>query len=65
MNIWAPANKQHEKATVLMFIYGGGFTEGASSVAFYDGTPLVAKNKDVIVATFKRDFFQKDHCKIL
>ncbi|KAJ5368869.1 MFS transporter [Penicillium cataractarum] len=42
------SNLKQEKATVLMFIYGGGFTEGASSVAFYDGMELVANNKDVI-----------------
>lgn len=59
VNIWAPSNnhrgnrKADKKAAVMMFIHGGGFTTGAASVAFYDGTNLVQNNDNVIVVTFK------------
>ncbi|KAF5858115.1 hypothetical protein ETB97_004881 [Aspergillus alliaceus] len=55
INIWAPAashKKQSGKAAVMMFTYGGAFTQGGTAVAFYDGTNLVEDNEDIIVVTF-------------
>ncbi|KAL4917341.1 Alpha/Beta hydrolase protein [Aspergillus aurantiobrunneus] len=53
VNIWASSGRnRREKATVMLFIHGGGFSEGAGSVGFYDGTNLVRDNEDVVVVTF-------------
>ncbi|KAK4861826.1 hypothetical protein LT330_003861 [Penicillium expansum] len=57
MNIWAPSveNRGHggfEKAAVMMFIHGGSYDTGATSVAYYDGTNLVENNDNLIVVTF-------------
>ncbi|KAJ5950156.1 uncharacterized protein N7479_008569 [Penicillium vulpinum] len=56
MNIWAPSIKHRSyrglhKGAVMMFIHGGSYSSGGSSVAYYDGTNLV-QNHDVIVVTF-------------
>lgn len=58
MNIWAPSveNRGHggfEKAAVMMFIHGGSYDTGATSVAYYDGTNLVENHDNLIVVTFK------------
>ncbi|KAE8327297.1 Alpha/Beta hydrolase protein [Aspergillus sergii] len=53
INIWAPkSKKQNGKAAVMMFIYGGGFTQGGTAIPFYDGTNLVEDHQDVVVVTF-------------
>lgn len=37
----------------MMFIHGGSYDTGGSSVAYYDGTNLVQNHDDLIVVTFK------------
>ncbi|KAL3471520.1 carboxylesterase family protein [Aspergillus californicus] len=58
LNIWVPS-RQHarlsgrsKKAAVLMFIHGGAFVGGSSSIPFYDGAPFVRDNGNVIIVTF-------------
>ncbi|CAP92638.1 Pc13g15690 [Penicillium rubens Wisconsin 54-1255] len=56
MNIWAPSiehrgNGEVHKAAVMMFIHGGSYDTGGSSVAYYDGTNLVQDHDDLIVVT--------------
>lgn len=54
LNIWAPSVRRGlRKAAVMMFIYGGSYGTGGSSVASYDGTNLVQNHEDLIVVTFK------------
>ncbi|KAL2223035.1 carboxylesterase family protein [Thermoascus aurantiacus ATCC 26904] len=61
VNIWAPGerhpgnskkNNSKEKATVMMYIYGGGFNQGGTALTFYDGTNLVKDNENVVFVTF-------------
>ncbi|KAK6819249.1 hypothetical protein RU639_008242 [Aspergillus parasiticus] len=53
INIWAPKSKKvNGKSAVMMFIYGGGFTQGGTAIPFYDGTNLVEDHQDVVVVTF-------------
>src|SRR5262249_34728265 len=40
LNIWTPAASTSEHLPVMVWIYGGGFTAGASSYPLYDGTHL-------------------------
>ncbi|KNG89845.1 carboxylesterase family protein [Aspergillus nomiae NRRL 13137] len=53
INIWTPqTKKENGKLAVMMFIYGGGFTQGGSAIPFYDGTNLVEDHQDIVVVTF-------------
>jgi para-nitrobenzyl esterase len=45
LNVWAPVNAS--KTAVLVFIYGGGFTQGNG--AAYDGSWLAAAGKIIVV----------------
>ena len=40
LNVWRPAHPAGKKLPVLVWIYGGGFVNGGSSPAVYDGTPF-------------------------
>ncbi|OQD61183.1 hypothetical protein PENPOL_c018G00218 [Penicillium polonicum] len=57
MNIWAPSYQHRgyswlRRAAVMMFIHGGSYDTGGSSVGYYDGTNLVQNQDDLIVVTF-------------
>lgn len=49
LNVWAPSTPPAEPLPVLLFIHGGGNVQGASSVAFYDGTQFASKGRAVVV----------------
>lgn len=58
INIWAPSFDHRGyrgfcRATVMMFIHGGSYDTGGSSIGYYDGTNLVQNQDDLIVVTFK------------
>lgn len=38
LNVWTPAKTRNEKLPVMVWIYGGGFVGGMTSVPAYDGT---------------------------
>lgn len=38
LNVWTPAQRPAGKLPVMVWIYGGGFVNGGSSPAVYDGT---------------------------
>ena len=50
LNIYAPASKSDKPRPVLFWIYGGGFVNGSSSIAWYDGSNL-AQRADAIVVS--------------
>ena len=45
LNIWTPANSAQDKLPVLVWIYGGGFTGGATSFATYNGANLAEEGR--------------------
>ena len=49
LNVWTAATSANEKRAVMVYFYGGGFNEGSSSVAVYNGAELA--RKDVVVVT--------------
>ena len=56
LNLWVPTkfrrhnNKEVKNATVMIWIHGGGYTKGTSTLDLYYGLTLAAMN-DVIVAS--------------
>ncbi|XP_072264154.1 cholinesterase [Pyxicephalus adspersus] len=50
LNIWIPSPKPRN-ASVMVWIYGGGFQTGTASLDVYDGK-LLARNERVIVVSF-------------
>jgi para-nitrobenzyl esterase len=50
LNVWTAAKNESAKLPVMVWIYGGAFTEGSSAIAVYDGAELAKKG--VIVVTF-------------
>ncbi|XP_043925927.1 cholinesterase isoform X2 [Protopterus annectens] len=49
LNVWTPVPKPHN-ATVMVWIYGGGFWSGAASLDVYDGK-ILAFTESVIVVS--------------
>jgi para-nitrobenzyl esterase len=49
LNVWRPAGKSGHKLPVMVWIYGGGFVNGGSSPAVYDGSQF-AKQGVVLVS---------------
>ncbi|QXD15366.1 carboxylesterase family protein [Rhodocaloribacter litoris] len=50
LNVWTAAADSSERRPVLVYIHGGGFTEGSGSVPLYDGEALARKG--LVVVTF-------------
>lgn len=42
-NVWVPATKSSKKLPVMVWIYGGGFVNGGSSPAVYDGSQFARR----------------------
>ena len=52
LNLWVPRSNNNNSATTLIWIYGGSFTYGSSTLDVYDGRYLAAK-QGVIVASMQ------------
>ncbi|KAM6894519.1 acetylcholinesterase isoform 1-T2 [Lycodopsis pacificus] len=50
LNVWVPSSPRPHNLTVMVWIYGGGFYSGASSLDVYDGRYL-AHSETVIVVS--------------
>ena len=51
LNVWSPTPRQEKKRPVMLWIFGGGYTSGTSSLAVYDGK-ILAAHGDVVVVSF-------------
>lgn len=50
LNVWTPATRAGEKLPVMVWLYGGAYTEGGGSAPFSQGDHLAAKG--VVMVTF-------------
>ncbi len=50
LNLWTPARPRGRRLPVMVWIYGGGYTSGAGSVAIYNGVHLARRG--VVVVNF-------------
>ena len=57
LNIWTPARAGNEKLPVLVYVHGGGNTEGSGSVAIYDGTGIARKGAVLVNINYRLGIF--------
>jgi para-nitrobenzyl esterase len=54
LNVWRPAGKlSHKKLPVLVWIHGGGFLNGSSAAAIYDGTAFARQGLVVVSFNYR------------
>lgn len=53
LNIWSPARSPRDHLPVMVWIYGGGFTGGATAIPLYDGTNLARKGVILVSIAYR------------
>ncbi len=53
LNVWTPARTPAEKLPVMVWIYGGAFAGGATSLPTYDGARLAAKGVVLVSVAYR------------
>jgi para-nitrobenzyl esterase len=53
LNVWSPAKSASEKLPVLVWIYGGGFAGGATSIPAYSGEVLAKKGVVLVSIAYR------------
>jgi para-nitrobenzyl esterase len=53
LNIWTPAKSPHERLPVMVWIPGGGFTNGSASMPLYWGDRLALKGVIVVTVAYR------------
>jgi para-nitrobenzyl esterase len=53
LNVWTPAKKPTEKIPVIVWIYGGGFSGGSTSVPMYDGMSFAKKGVVLVSVAYR------------
>jgi para-nitrobenzyl esterase len=53
LNLWTPAKSDKDSLPVLVYIHGGGYTEGSGSIKVYDGEELAKKGIIVITINYR------------
>ena len=57
LNVWTAAQEAGEPLPVLVYVHGGGFTEGSGSVPLYDGEQLAKKGLVVVTINYRLGVF--------
>jgi para-nitrobenzyl esterase len=57
LNVWTPAKSAAEKLPVMVWIYGGGFAGGMTSVPAYDGTHFAKKGVVLVSVAYRLGAF--------
>ncbi len=53
LNIWTPARTAHARLPVIVWIYGGGFSNGSASMPLYWGDRLARKGAVVVTISYR------------
>jgi para-nitrobenzyl esterase len=53
LNVWAPVNPPGRRVPVMVWIHGGAFTQGASSLPAYDGEALARHGAVVVTFNYR------------
>lgn len=53
LNVWSPARAAKDKLPVMVWIYGGGFNAGATSVPVYSGEKLARRGVVVVSIAYR------------
>ncbi|HUF72959.1 MAG TPA: carboxylesterase family protein [Gammaproteobacteria bacterium] len=53
LNVWTPAGSASERLPVLVFFYGGAFTDGGGAPPLYDGTALAERGAVVVTMNYR------------
>lgn len=53
LNVWTPARTPNERLPVMVWIYGGGFVAGMTSIPLYDGTRLAQQGVIVVSIAYR------------
>jgi para-nitrobenzyl esterase len=53
LNVWTPAKSGHDRIPVLVWIYGGGFNAGATSIPTYNGAELARKGVVLVSIAYR------------
>lgn len=57
LNVWTPAKSGGEKLPVLVYIFGGGFSNGDGSEPRYDGASMAAKGIVAVSVNYRLNIF--------
>jgi para-nitrobenzyl esterase len=57
LNVWTPAKTAGDKLPVMVWIYGGGFVGGQTSVPMYDGAKLAEKGVILVSVAYRLGAF--------
>jgi para-nitrobenzyl esterase len=57
LNVWTPAASATEKLPVLVWIYGGGGTNGSTAEPIYDGNAIARKGVVVVSMNYRLNVF--------
>ncbi|HEX7080698.1 MAG TPA: carboxylesterase family protein [Gammaproteobacteria bacterium] len=53
LNVWTPAESPDDRLPVMVFFYGGAFTDGGGAAPLYDGTALAERGAVVVTMNYR------------
>lgn len=53
LNVWTPAESANDALPVMVFFYGGAFTDGGGAPPLYDGTALAERGAVVVTMNYR------------
>lgn len=53
LNVWTPAESASDRLPVMVFFYGGAFTDGGGAPPLYDGTALAQRGAVVVTMNYR------------
>jgi para-nitrobenzyl esterase len=57
LNVWTPAGSTADRLPVMVYFFGGAFTDGGGAAPLYDGTALAERGAVVVTMNYRLDAF--------